>query len=670
MAYLPLVSRFKFVFYCVLIFTPLLGFSQESEQDTDSITPPEINPYLTDVPFLSNLEKGIFWIRNLEAHQSENEEQNEGDSPTAINYFNFNPVVSLTSTNYFHENILDDYISLFAVFKSDIENEHSVFELQTRKQTVSITTQNIITDEAIAFEKAKPKQGMLLYYMTGLDGVLGSNALSLEGLLELSQGDSEKHQLMELILIPKLIHSRERAMIESYLSIKYGISLVGERSYINSSKDTVWDYKQQEGFNNEITGIGRDDLIGLYQKQSGNSSKNGLYIGLENIEESNRSNTSVLPNESFLLWGNNNKSTLLQDDNGIERMERVWKTQKTTSFAADTLTLQLLIEKEEFFTTSIKTDKGTHPSPEEGDALPKKLWLVTQSNYNETFDFDTATYIKQSEELEGRIYFDTVQWFDEHTYFTFISAPDFFVDSQIGNPLCSGDDRSPVTINTIGGKAPYQIRVSQDTSTTLYYSDTETYTLDLKTGTYSVTVTDASLNTFEMELIVGGEPDISIELEEIWELEAASVTIMPTITCDNCDPETLTYEWFFNQKSVGQSSELTAYEAGDYSLAVTTSEGCTTTLPFQVKSSALILEGVTLHPNPITSNQSFALQFDLDTENDVHIKIFTPSGQLVKEASLPNIKEGVYTDSLTTSGSYFVVVEADQTTRTFKLIVK
>jgi hypothetical protein len=39
----------------------------------------------------------------------------------------------------------------------------------------------------------------------------------------------------------------------------------------------------------------------LFQKQSGNAKKDGLYIGFKNIADTNDKNSSALPNNTFLL---------------------------------------------------------------------------------------------------------------------------------------------------------------------------------------------------------------------------------------------------------------------------------------------------------------------------------------------------------------------------------
>ncbi|SHH79170.1 choice-of-anchor J domain-containing protein, partial [Winogradskyella jejuensis] len=72
--------------------------------------------------------------------------------------------------------------------------------------------------------------------------------------------------------------TQERNRIQSYLAIKYGITLEptitagvieeGNLDYVDSDGSVIWDVSASAGFNFDIAGIGRDDASGLDQRQS------------------------------------------------------------------------------------------------------------------------------------------------------------------------------------------------------------------------------------------------------------------------------------------------------------------------------------------------------------------------------------------------------------------
>ena len=66
--------------------------------------------------------------------------------------------------------------------------------------------------------------------------------------------------------------------MRTYLSIKYGVSLEQSKNYVTSKGDTIWRAKENEIFNNRITAIGNDSILGLNQMKSKNALNDGLCI--------------------------------------------------------------------------------------------------------------------------------------------------------------------------------------------------------------------------------------------------------------------------------------------------------------------------------------------------------------------------------------------------------
>jgi hypothetical protein len=106
----------------------------------------------------------------------------------------------------------------------------------------------------------------------------------------------------------------DKSKIETYLAIKYGITLGingTSQNYINSAGTTI--YAAGSGFNYNIAGIGRDDKSLLNQKQSKTeNSNNDITIGLGNIFDKNSDNTNTFNDKDFLVWGNNNNTLTAQ----------------------------------------------------------------------------------------------------------------------------------------------------------------------------------------------------------------------------------------------------------------------------------------------------------------------------------------------------------------------
>lgn len=103
----------------------------------------------------------------------------------------------------------------------------------------------------------------------------------------------------------------ERRRIESYLAIKYGITLGTNgisMDYQNSNGAVIWNATANSGFNYNITAIGRSDIAQLNQKQSKSVyTDKDITIGLGTISTVNSDNPNTFgTDESYLVWGNDN----------------------------------------------------------------------------------------------------------------------------------------------------------------------------------------------------------------------------------------------------------------------------------------------------------------------------------------------------------------------------
>ncbi|WP_298147193.1 choice-of-anchor D domain-containing protein [Flavobacterium sp.] len=115
--------------------------------------------------------------------------------------------------------------------------------------------------------------------------------------------------ILEIINYSTRNNTTDRQRIESYLAIKYGITLGVNgisQNYLDSAGSVI--YNSGAGFNYNVAGIGRDDLSGLNQKQSKTENTNAdITIGLSTIAETNSANTATFAGDKrFLVWGSNN----------------------------------------------------------------------------------------------------------------------------------------------------------------------------------------------------------------------------------------------------------------------------------------------------------------------------------------------------------------------------
>lgn len=169
----------------------------------------------------------------------------------------------------------------------------------------------------------------------------------------------------EIIVYSRLLTPLERREVESYLAIKYGISL--SVSCIGSGGQLLWDYAANTGYNHRVTALYRDDASGLVQKESATSYEEKPnytgqlthdYFYLANPDNrtspsrlivAGREDGNTISDGEYLFWGDNNASITLNSEvwqENLRRMNRQWKVK--TNIVPNPQTLSWSVENLEF----------------------------------------------------------------------------------------------------------------------------------------------------------------------------------------------------------------------------------------------------------------------------------------------------------------------------------
>jgi hypothetical protein len=204
-----------------------------------------------------------------------------------------------------------------------------------------------------------------------------------------------KGKIAELMVFDRLLDYETFLQVQSYFALKYGISL--EQNYYNTEGVVVWDSQKNASYTANITGIGRDDMLGLYQKQSTNSDKpNLLSIGVEYIAPYNAKNTTHIDNNTTLIWGDNNQDLYFDNKDNLtyRPLNRKWLM---TSYG-QTVGLKTVLKFDTKQIRNIVLHGETY-------------YLMIDRNSTNGFDDTKADIIKaDSVDNEGYVYFKNVQW--------------------------------------------------------------------------------------------------------------------------------------------------------------------------------------------------------------------------------------------------------------------
>jgi hypothetical protein len=151
-------------------------------------------------------------------------------------------------------------------------------------------------------------------------------------------------RVAEVISYASRVLDENRPKIETYLAIKYGITLGvngTSKNYLDSGGTVIWNVSNNAGYNYNIAGIGLDVDSDLYQKQSKSSNDaNEVTIGLGVIAATNSANINEFKKDrDFLVWGSDNGactaggSNLTTINSGLTtattRINKKWKIVET-----------------------------------------------------------------------------------------------------------------------------------------------------------------------------------------------------------------------------------------------------------------------------------------------------------------------------------------------------
>lgn len=128
--------------------------------------------------------------------------------------------------------------------------------------------------------------------------------------------ESFKGDIVEIMCFSERKPQADKQRIESYLGLKYGITLglypvaaIGlphvPGAYYNSRNTPLWNAAMHPGFTYNVAGIGRDDCTILNQKQAKSVDPNSfITVGLGDIYDTNSQNPNGFADDNdFLMWG-------------------------------------------------------------------------------------------------------------------------------------------------------------------------------------------------------------------------------------------------------------------------------------------------------------------------------------------------------------------------------
>lgn len=581
----------------------------------------------------------------------------------AESLLNFNPMVDFgrNKIQKSYKNLVPKSASVFMVMLTSSTSEGNIMSLKKGAMLIALSTQKITSDSEVTYHKGNPTEGIIVSHRFDKNSLMGKRKGSLSFDEALFSPESENH-VYEVLFFPQFLSDLQTKTVESYLALKYGISLLGDQDYLDGNGNKIWEFKNNGAYSNRVTGIGRDTITGLHQKQSGNYKKDGLFIASDKLFKANADNVSVLPHASFWLWGDNGKDTNIKkakQGESVKKMERIWKMQVTQKDSLETPGLQAIIDK-----------KQMHLGiPVEGtDAEP--IWMVIDFSGSASFNYADAIFIASSKSSQDNLVFTLPKLQrNSNALFTFVQAPEFFVEHDYTLADCDAQNVA-LMLNTIGGKAPYSVKLHSDSHDATFIIEQNSNELyNLPSENYVMEASDSENRKFSTAFSVGAFSDSSsVTIAPLWDLNDSGEAAVSAVISN--ETEIVDYQWLKGNEILAASKTFIAKEAGEYRLVVTNNKGCKKELPFIVGNrEASVSNKWIISPNPVKPGETFSVSYLYEIPTSVTICIYDLSGKLLLYKDLGKITDHTFNSSLTISGTYMVISAINGVKQPAKLIV-
>ncbi|WP_445455749.1 T9SS type A sorting domain-containing protein [Flavobacterium sp. HNIBRBA15423] len=607
------------LFLILFVFIGLKSFSQESKL----------------------FEKSTIWIKS-DKTQKEN------------TLFNENPIIKKIENLDDLKNKLSGKSTLFIAFNCNPKLETKIMTLDYGKEKINVSNQGI-SKNAILEHSFDDNSAKIISY------TFNNPTLSLKAKNKLivdifTNHNSIENQLLEVIYFPEVLSTINIRKVETYLSIKYGISLGKDKDYISFKADTLWNSKENKIFSNRVTGITDTYSTDFRQLKSGNSERDGMYVAFDtlNINKENLHNKT-----NYFLWGDNNKSTIFKinpSNSKFDIFERSWKLQYSKfDNLPDSLFYNFIVNKKEL---KIESDEKSN----------KKIWLVFSETEEGLKDINQAKLVSLKEEDSTFVTFESI-YLSKENYCTLSKLPEIFVQYEAIVNCNTNDYVYNFIIN--GGVPTYTIEIldtKRNVIEKLNINDTKFSKTFKIAGKYSIIIYDKIGNKITQEVIIDEIYNSEILLPtEIFLNEVGKQILSPLFVAHS--DSSYKFEWFYNDELIATTKDIEVEQIGKYILKVTNKDCFKEYTVKVIDKNSSIPSEIVLKPNPIKAGEKFNLLFTYPNNQNIDIVIHDNSGKIVFQKHFKEVTHFEFTHSLPVSGIYLISILNQEKKQVFKLIV-
>ena len=550
-------------------------------------------------------------------------------------------------------------VSFFTVYQSlDTSAENSIWHLTNDQQTTMILTTDRMADLSVYqymnfkdVVKGQPKVNSYVHHKE--DSSMATNQLWHFGIKPTTPQlpvTNFKGLLPEIIAYDKVLNSRERLQVASYLALKYGITLTEPAAtYVNSAGDKIWNGYDHPEWHHNIAGICRDDTSGLYQTKATSSNVPGLLT---------ISTSEALNNNSFILWGDNGKPLIAAPKiAGLPvLLQKTWLIKPSDNPSSYATTLEL-------DTRAIDATVPVQPV----------YWLAIDRSGTSTFSASNLEFIKMSNlDKQGKVSFTNVEWDTDHSgkdVWGIIAAQDLLLATAIDQPTCTTARSGHMQVRILGGQAPFQLTIENTSSVILNKQIPEASSpidvTSLGTGKYFLRVTDAAKHMYRDSFYINNnDVPTATTIEATYTLSAGRPL---QLDAGANMPDGLNWQWKGPNDFQSSHAQVTLTEPGLYTVSCS-KNGCVNEQDVRIQAApGNVLCNVTVYPNP--SVAAYNARITMEKPAPVTLSVYAPDGKLISTQKGANRANYLFTGELQQSGVYELVFTSGLSTTNKRLVI-
>ena len=532
-----------------------------------------------------------------------------------------------------------DGVTVYYVAEPALDNDESLWSLSDSTDTFQSTTKRTALPRAgryINYSPTARRQPVLGSFMSGKKG---NKLLSIGQAVpkDLPMEDFNG-RFAEYLVFDHNLSGLHRNQVESYLALKYGISLsqeLGPRSYLDSRSRLVWDGVKQAAYNKAIAGVGIDKQSGLRQTVSSSTSEPRLLeLRASNLQEG-----------TYYVWGNNGGQLRFESKRGQGcRLGRKWMAKLTganrltADWALNTYALDAL--------------------PEQGSTL---YLAVDESGSGEFAAATTRFYAGKADSVWRFRNVSVAASAEGMSHFQFVAAGDFFVWMEQEQPSCA-KSQGAVHLQLVGGRAPFTLRMAGRTIKT----SERVVTIDgLEQAEYTLTATDADGRSWEDSFLLANRDFDLPDWDPVLLKKGYAIDVDASTGKDG-----YSYQWQAPDGKVQYDPVVQLDQAGIYRLTVCDGDGCQAQREVEVRMRADdLIERFTAAPNPTSDGHVRAI-LQLVRTCSASVLLSDLNGRVWDVTTLEGQSLYEFPCYLPNQGRWLLTVEAAGETKSLVLIRK